>query len=169
MSGADEVSASGELGIGDDVDPSRDPMARHALGDEAGLNTFDSLVGGPLADPLVEQIPAGHPTASLAEVGVSQPVGSVDRSTEGLPLVEIRGDDRHPAVVASASVDTMRCGPRRRVAHAPRDPAVDCEIQQHRTEQVDRRLHLREIDVLPLAGVPAMFERRQQGHRRVAG
>src|SRR5262249_62263251 len=76
-----------------------------------------------------------------------------------LPLRIIVHSDSEPAVCASCWVHAMRGQMRISIPDALLTPPVHRVIQQRRGKKVQRRLGLRLIDILPLAGAAPIVER----------
>ena len=85
-----------------------------------------------------------------------------ERAAQRPPLLVGLDRDRAPLVAARARVGVVRRRVGRVVAGAARARARDLTVEQLGGEEVQRRLHLRLIDVLALAGAAAVVERGDQ-------
>src|ERR1700683_594657 len=93
-------------------------------------------------------------------------ISDTEHLAHRFPFLIIRHRDRNPAVLAafiSASISAMRSVSMRFVAARAECPAGSEIIDYCGREIVQRRLVLRHIDVLALAGAPLVVERRDEG------
>ena len=103
-------------------------------------------------------------------------VGPIEPAGQGPPLVVVGAGDGHPGSPSRCDrcrrpPGRRRGGPctRSRLPRPSNDPAVDLGVEQGRGLEVHRRLGLRQVEVLALAGAAAVVEGGQQGGQAEAG
>ena len=122
----------------------------------------------PLREPALQVVDARQPPGRGREPRVRRPRGLAHGAHQPPPVLVVVHHDRDPAVLARAREDAVRRLVPRAVPHAPEDLAVGRVGDDRLGEAHDPALHLRQVDVLALAGAAAVEEGRGQQERREA-
>jgi hypothetical protein len=132
---------------------------------QRGLEHLGVLAGRPRGDGGVELVVA---VEALGERAVGE-LGPLEALGQGPPGVVGLAGDGDPTVVAAGRVDPVRG--HGQVAVAPRlpRPAVHLGVEQGGGLEVQGRFGLGQVEVLALAGEPAVLERGEHGRRAEAG
>ena len=107
-------------------------------------------------------------------LAVGQPLGdghrgqivAVEQAGQANPGRFALGHHRHPPVLPGAGEHTVGAQLQVGVAVALPHPAVQLLIEHGRSQEMQGRFGLGEVDVLALAGAAAMIQRRQQRGQR---
>src|SRR4029077_5545764 len=152
----------------DDVRGGSDDTGRHAR----ALQRGHQILGIPIAtdggNTLLDLVPPRPAAGGTGELRRTREGRIAQDRAEGGPGFILPSGNRDPTVFAQAAEYTMGRARPSLVAGALSDTVVGAAVDHRRPEQGDRRLGLRHIDVLSLAGPSPVAARRQYGQGRVA-
>ena len=135
---------------------------RHARGLQQVHQRARGVPRGERGQLAVDQIALREAAGQRVERARARPLRIAERTAQRAPLRVGLDRDRAPLVLAETRIGVVRRGGRRLVARAARVLARHLRLEQLGPEEVQRRLHLRLIDVLTLAGAAAVIERGDQ-------
>src|SRR2546430_3885777 len=163
-----QISAMGQLRITRYIFAVLHSGSRYSQLLELLLRCVRAQASRPVGDDLVESLAIPLSRRQSRKVVVFAEVDSVYRTAQGAPVLISFAGDCYPAIIAQGRIHAMRRIVWVCIAHPLIDASVRGAIKQRRGKKMQRRLRLRLIDILALAGAPSIVERRYYRDRSKA-
>src|SRR5579872_2370472 len=125
-------------------------------------------MAGPTRNDLIECRSVLPSIRCALETRVAREFGPSHRLAQRAELIVASANDRDPSIFTARRINSVRRKFRIAVAIADLRASIRGIIEQRRSQEMQRRLGLRLVDILSLPGPPPIFERGQNCDRREA-